>query len=75
MDKGSGLRRLCAHLALTPSFAVAFGDGGNDIPLLTTAGYGVAVANARETLKAGGHMSVEAIFPRTHNKMGLLSFF
>lgn len=54
---------------------MAFGDGGNDIPLLTTAGYGVAVANARETLKAGGHMSVEAIFPRTHNKMGLLSFF
>eukprot|EP00913_Durusdinium_trenchii_P029902 g28019.t1 len=52
VDKGSGLRRLCAHLALTPSFAVAFGDGGNDIPLLTTAGYGVAVANARETLKA-----------------------
>ena len=31
---------------------LAFGDNYNDIPLLAEVGYGVAVANAREEVKA-----------------------
>ena len=31
---------------------LAFGDNYNDIPLLDEVGYGVAVANAREEVKA-----------------------
>lgn len=31
---------------------MAFGDGENDIPMLQKAGVGVAVANAKENVKA-----------------------
>lgn len=31
---------------------MAFGDGGNDIPIVREAGIGVAMGNANESLKA-----------------------
>lgn len=36
---------------LNPSFTVAFGDGGNDIPMLRRAGIGVAMGNASDNVK------------------------
>lgn len=52
VDKGSGLRKLCALLAIDPQRVLAIGDNDNDIPLLQAAGYGVAMGNATPGLKA-----------------------
>ncbi len=52
VDKGEGLRRLCALLGISPQRVLAIGDSENDIPLLTAAGYGVAMGNAAPRVKA-----------------------
>ena len=46
VDKGRSLAFLSAHLGLTPDEVMAFGDGQNDVPMLTYAGAGYAMANA-----------------------------
>ena len=46
MHKAVGLARLCQDLGIEASEVVAFGDMPNDIPMLSWAGLGVAVANA-----------------------------
>ena len=52
VTKGSGLTFLAEHLGFSLEKTVAFGDGENDIPLLETAGYAVAVENAHGRLLA-----------------------
>ncbi len=52
VDKASGLRAALDELALDPARVVAIGDAENDQAFLATSGYGVAVANALDTLKA-----------------------
>jgi len=52
VDKGSGLRRLCAMLGVDPRRVMAVGDSENDIPMLQAAGFGVAMGNATDSLKA-----------------------
>jgi Cof subfamily protein (haloacid dehalogenase superfamily) len=52
VTKGSGLAFLADRLGFTPERTVAFGDGENDVELLEWAGYGVAVENAHERVKA-----------------------
>jgi Cof subfamily protein (haloacid dehalogenase superfamily) len=52
VTKASGLAFLAEHLGFTSDQTVAFGDGENDIELLEWAGYGVAVENAHERVKA-----------------------
>ena len=52
VTKGSGLAFLADHIGLAQQRTVAFGDGENDIELLEWAGYGVAVANAHDRVKA-----------------------
>jgi hypothetical protein len=51
-DKGTGLARATALLGIDLADVVAFGDMPNDIPLLTRAGHGVAMANGHPFLKA-----------------------
>ena len=46
IDKGTSLAWLCGHLGIDPAELIAFGDSGNDIPMLELAGMGVAVENA-----------------------------
>ncbi len=50
-DKGEGLLAMAAHLGLEPKHTMAFGDGGNDVSMIKTAGIGVAMGNALHSLK------------------------
>jgi len=52
VTKGAGLDFLAEHMGFTPAETVAFGDGENDVELVEWGGYGVAVANAHERVKA-----------------------
>jgi Cof subfamily protein (haloacid dehalogenase superfamily) len=52
VSKGSGLDFLAARLGFSRERTVAFGDGENDLELVDWAGYGVAVENADERVKA-----------------------
>ena len=50
-DKGQGLLAIANQEGLDPKFTMAFGDGGNDTSMIRTAGIGVAMGNALESLK------------------------
>ena len=52
ISKGSGLAFVAEHVGFTAEETVAFGDGENDLELLDWAGFGIAVENANEGLKA-----------------------
>jgi len=52
ISKGSGLAFVAEHLGFTAERTIAFGDGENDLELLDWAGFGIAVANADDRLKA-----------------------
>lgn len=52
VDKGSGLAWLTQHLQLQPQSVLAVGDQGNDAPMLSWAGLGVAMGNAAPGVKA-----------------------
>ena len=51
-DKGRGMEIIAAHEGISLAECMAFGDGGNDIPILRRAGTGVAMGNAGVTVKA-----------------------
>lgn len=58
VDKGSALTDLAAARGLDPRDSVAFGDNGNDLPLLRAAGLGVAMGNAiPAVLEAADHVT------------------
>jgi len=50
--KGIALQKLCEHLSIPMGEVVAMGDGSNDIEMLTAAGRGVAMVNAKSDVKA-----------------------
>ena len=52
VTKGSGMEFLSRRLGFSRERAIAFGDGENDVELIEWAGYGIAVENAHERVKA-----------------------
>lgn len=50
-DKGVGITKMAEHFGITIDETMAFGDGGNDIGMIKTAGIGVAMGNAAQTVK------------------------
>lgn len=51
-DKGQGLLSIIGNLGIATDETMAFGDGGNDIPIIKIAGAGIAMGNANNSLKA-----------------------
>lgn len=52
VDKSVGISKVMEYYGLSMSEAMAFGDGGNDVPMVRDAGVGVAMGNACEELKS-----------------------
>lgn len=52
VSKATGLQELLAKFDLTPDDLIAFGDGGNDIPMLKLAKYSYAMENGMDEVKA-----------------------
>jgi len=50
--KGAGLRRLCEVLGIPLEETIAAGDGPNDLAMLETAGFAVAMDNACDEVKS-----------------------
>ena len=55
-NKGTALATLCEHLGVPLKQTIAFGDGENDIEMLTCAGLGVAMKNARPAVKQAANV-------------------
>ena len=51
-NKGEALKGLCTSLGITADEAMAFGDGGNDAPMLHFAEHSFAMANGSDECKA-----------------------
>lgn len=52
MNKATGMEDFAAYFDLDLSQSLAFGDGGNDIPMLRRAGIGIAMGNASMAVKS-----------------------
>ncbi len=52
VDKGTVLAMLCEKLGIAPAQVMAFGDGDNDLEMLSWAGYSFAMENASPNAKA-----------------------
>ena len=58
VNKGAAARALCARMGWTADQVMAFGDAGNDLELLSWAGWSFAMANASEPAKrAARHLT------------------
>ncbi len=55
VTKATGLAFVAEHLGFSVERTVAFGDGENDVELLESAGYAVAVENAHARVLAASH--------------------
>ena len=51
-SKSNGIRKVLDYFGFTGRESMAFGDGGNDISMLETAGTSVAMGNASDRVKA-----------------------
>lgn len=50
--KGNALLEVCAMLGIDPAHTMAMGDSGNDVSMLQTAGFSVAMGNADPQVQA-----------------------
>lgn len=57
--KGQMLELLCRHLGIPLEQAAAAGDSLNDLEMIEKAGFGIAMGNGREEVKAAGDLVVK----------------
>ena len=60
VSKAGAVRFLAEALGVPFAQTVAFGDGENDLPMITSAGTGVAMGNAMETVKRAATLVTES---------------
>jgi Cof subfamily protein (haloacid dehalogenase superfamily) len=65
-SKGAGLLALCRHLSICPSRVAAVGDAGNDIEMIQSVGFGVAMGNAKDEVKKHAKLVVN---PNDHPEL------
>jgi len=58
--KGTGLDHLIKSLNIKKDEVLAFGDGGNDVDLLKSSGWPVAMENACDELKAVAKLTTKS---------------
>ena len=68
-SKGVAIEWLCDYLNIDISESIAFGDSGNDIDALKSAGYAVAMGNATKEVKMVSDIVID-----TTAKNGVASF-
>ena len=61
VDKGKGLMAVISDQNLRIEETMAFGDGGNDMAIIRSAGIGVAMGNAGDTLKAAADYVTDTV--------------
>lgn len=59
VNKGYGLTELCRYLDIPLSQCIAIGDGSNDLEFLQLAGLGIAMKNAKESVKKHADLTIE----------------
>jgi len=60
--KADGIRRFVDYLNINMEDTLAFGDGINDIEMIQTVGYGIAMGNATEKLKKVARLVTDDVF-------------
>lgn len=60
-DKGKGLAAMARHLGFDIHDTMAFGDGGNDTPILRAAGIGVAMGNGCDEAKENADFVTDSV--------------
>lgn len=60
-DKGKGLTAMARHLGFDIHDTMAFGDGGNDTPILRAAGIGVAMGNGCDEAKGNADFVTDGV--------------
>ena len=61
MNKQLGIDKMLEHFGIPLECAMAFGDGGNDVPIVRDVGVGVAMGNACEELKSVADYITESV--------------
>ena len=61
VSKAKGLREIARYRGLDISETMAFGDGGNDLPIIRAAGIGVAMGNAGDAVKEAADYTTTSV--------------
>lgn len=61
VDKGRGIAEFAEYFGFTVYETMAFGDGGNDIPMLKSAGIGIAMGSASEEVRSAADYVTDTV--------------
>lgn len=61
VNKMVGIEKMIEHLGITKDEVAAFGDGGNDIEMIESVGFGIAMGNACDELKRVARFTTDEI--------------